>query len=131
MFSLFARDRVQGNKFDNPIQATGKRVIITGTTSGIGMATAKELSKRGAHVYMACRDMQRCEELCEQFILETKNKHVHCMECDLGSMESIRNFVEACVQLLFKMLAHSISQPLQKIPYLQVSQQRKSIRCFD
>lgn len=77
------------------MQATDKRVIITGTTSGIGLVTAKELAKRGAHVYMACRDMKLCEQLSEELMLETKNKHIHCMECDLSSMQSIRKFADA------------------------------------
>lgn len=93
MFWYFRQQR-QGKKFADPILATGKRVIITGTTSGIGLETARELAKRKAHVYMACRDMKKCEEVADDIILETKNKRVYCMECDLSSMESIRKFVE-------------------------------------
>lgn len=43
---------------------------------------------------MACRDMKKCEEVADTIILETKNKHVYCMECDLSSMDSIREFVK-------------------------------------
>lgn len=85
---------MQGARFREEISATDKRVIITGTTSGIGTETARELAKRQAHVYMACRDMQKCEEIRDDIILETKNKHVHCMECDLSSMDSVRKFVD-------------------------------------
>lgn len=88
---------MQGAKFKDPILATDKRVIITGTTSGIGKETALELAKREAHVYMANRNMKKCEEICDEIILETKNKHVYCLECDLSSMESIRNFVKQLV----------------------------------
>lgn len=83
---------MQGAKFKDPIKATDKRVIITGTTSGIGLETAKELAKREAHVYMACRDMKKCEELRDEIILKSRNKHVYCMECDLSSLESVREF---------------------------------------
>lgn len=88
------RDCMQGEKFKDPIKATDKRVIITGTTSGIGFETAKELAEREAHVYMACRNMKRCEELRDEIILKSRNKNVHCMECDLSSLQSVRNFVE-------------------------------------
>lgn len=97
MCHLVDRDKVQGDKFENPIQATDKRIIITGTTSGVGLETARNLAKRGARVYMACRNMKECEKLSERFILESKNKHVYCMECDLSSMDSVRKFVEAYV----------------------------------
>lgn len=85
---------MQGEKFKDPIMATGKRVIITGTTSGIGKETARELAKREAHVYMACRNMKKCAEVRDAIMLESKNKHIYCMECDLSSMDSIRNFVK-------------------------------------
>lgn len=84
---------MQGPKFKEPIKATDKRVIVTGTTSGIGKETAKELAKREARVYMACRNMKKCEEIRDEIMLESKNKHVYCIECDLSSMESIRQFV--------------------------------------
>lgn len=85
---------MQGVRFEEDILATDKRVIITGTTSGIGKETALELARREAHVYMACRDMKKCEEVRDDIIVETKNTNVHCMECDLSSMDSIRQFVE-------------------------------------
>lgn len=85
---------MQGVRYKEEVMATDKRVIITGTTSGIGKETAKELAKRQAHVYMACRDMKKCEEIRDDIILESKNKHVHCMECDLSSLNSIRSFAE-------------------------------------
>ena len=88
---------MQGEKFKDPIQATDKRVVITGTTSGIGKETARELAKREAHVYMACRDMKKCEQVRDEIILESKNKNVHCLECDLSSFKSIRNFVKELV----------------------------------
>lgn len=91
---------MQGEKFRDPVKATDKRVIITGTTSGIGTETARELAKREAHVYMACRDMKKCEEIRDEIILQSANKNVHCLECDLSSMQSIRNFVKALVNVL-------------------------------
>lgn len=88
---------MQGVKFNDPIMATDKRVVITGTTSGIGKETALELAKREAYVYMACRDMKKCEEVRDEIILESSNKNVHCLECDLSSMDSIRKFVKELV----------------------------------
>ena len=39
----------------------GKFAIITGGNAGIGLASAVELAKRGAHVILACRNAKRGE----------------------------------------------------------------------
>lgn len=43
-------------------------MIITGANTGIGKETARDLAKRKAIVYMACRDMKRCEEVIQTSI---------------------------------------------------------------
>lgn len=85
---------MQGEKFRNPIQAEGKVVIVTGSNTGIGKETALELARRKATVYMACRDLKKCDEARKSIILETRNKNVFCRELDLGSFQSIKNFVK-------------------------------------
>lgn len=88
------KDKMQGGKFRDPIRADDKVVIVTGSNTGIGKETVRQLAKRGAHVYMACRDMQKCEEARKEIVLESANKHVYCRECDLASFDSIREFVK-------------------------------------
>ena len=85
---------MQGEKFRNPVKIEGKVVIVTGANTGIGKETAKELARRKATVYLACRDLHKCDEARKSIILETKNKHVYCRELDLASLQSIRNFVK-------------------------------------
>lgn len=75
------------------------REILIQIILGIGKETAAELARRGAHVYMACRDMERCEAARAEIVLESKNKYVYCRECDLASFESIRKFVDRYVVL--------------------------------
>lgn len=88
------RDNMQGGKYTKPNRVDGRVVIITGANTGIGKETALELAKRGAHVYMACRDLERCEAARAEIVLESKNKYVYCRECDLASFESVRKFAE-------------------------------------
>ena len=45
-------------------------------------------------VYMACRDLNKCEEQRREIVLESQNKYVYCRKCDLSSFESVRNFVK-------------------------------------
>ncbi|MES2063293.1 MAG: SDR family oxidoreductase [Bacteroidota bacterium] len=65
--------------------------VITGATSGIGKETAMALAKKDHAVYMLVRDMEKGEELRQEIIAETKNKHIYVVKCDLADMESVRN----------------------------------------
>jgi len=70
-----------------------KVFIVTGANSGIGREVVHELARKKGKVYMACRDMRKCEEERKKIVLDTRNKYVYCRKCDLESMESIREFV--------------------------------------
>ena len=55
-----------------------KVFIVTGANSGIGRETVHELARRKGKVYMACRDLKKCEEERTKIVLDTKNKYVYC-----------------------------------------------------
>lgn len=61
------RDVSGGSRYTGTTRADGKVVIVTGANCGIGKETAWELARRGAKVYMACRDMTRCEEVVNSY----------------------------------------------------------------
>lgn len=88
-----ARSYLSGTEYQSKEEMFGKTVVITGANRGIGKETAKELAKRGAKVVLACKDMKMCDEVRREIVDETFNKNVHCMECDLASLKSIREFV--------------------------------------
>ena len=67
-------------------------VIVTGSNSGIGKATAKALAGMGATVVMAVRNMERGEIVQEEIVEETGNESVSVMVCDLASRDSIKRF---------------------------------------
>ncbi|XP_078062023.1 retinol dehydrogenase 12-like [Mustelus asterias] len=70
----------------------GKTVIITGASNGIGRETARELAKRGARVIMACRDLEKSEQVAEQLRAAVCNDNIVVYRLDLASLESIHCF---------------------------------------
>lgn len=84
---------MQGGKFKKETDETGKVVIVTGSNTGIGKETVLELARRGATVYMACRDKKRTEVARLEIIKETDNQNIFFLELDLSSLQSIRKFV--------------------------------------
>lgn len=51
----------------------GRRVLVTGANSGIGLVCCKELAKRGAEVHMVCRNLQRGEAARAELLRSTSN----------------------------------------------------------
>ncbi|XP_017132911.1 retinol dehydrogenase 13-like [Drosophila elegans] len=88
----FLRKYMQGGQFTKKTDETGKVFIVTGANTGIGKETALEFARRGGTVYMACRDMNRCETARQDIIRETNNPNIFGRQLDLSSQESIRKF---------------------------------------
>ena len=74
---------------------SGKTIIVTGPTSGVGKATALQLLKQGAHVVVACRNQTLGEALVEQ--AKPLRGSTVAMQCDVSSFASVRNFAEAVI----------------------------------
>ncbi|XP_057762429.1 short-chain dehydrogenase TIC 32, chloroplastic-like [Arachis stenosperma] len=75
------------------IDGVGLTAIVTGTTRGIGVETARVLALRGVHVIMAVRNMNAAKDVKEAILKEIPTAKVDAMELDLSSMESVRKFV--------------------------------------
>ncbi len=63
----------------------GKVVLVTGSTSGIGKATAMRLSRAGAKVMLAARTPDKLEETLHE--IEEIGGQAFAYRCDLSSME--------------------------------------------
>lgn len=90
----WSRWYAQGGQFKKKnIRMVGKIIIITGCNSGIGKEVATDLARRGAKIYMACREQKRAEEARQVIIRTTGNSNIVFIPCDLASFASIRSFV--------------------------------------
>nr|GEY92844.1 hypothetical protein [Tanacetum cinerariifolium] len=70
--------------------------IITGSTSGIGRQTARQMAQAGAHVVMAVRNTKAAHELIRKWQDEMAHPpSIEVMELDLLSLESVVKFSEA------------------------------------
>lgn len=71
---------------------TGKQIIITGPTSGVGKEIAMQLGALGASLVLACRDIKLGEQTAEEISNRTGAKNVAVMHIDTSNQQSIRDF---------------------------------------
>jgi len=71
----------------------GKVCVVTGATSGIGLATAKMLGEAGAITCIAARTLDKLEEV--KFELEQAGATVYAYQCDFSNMDDCDRFVAA------------------------------------
>ncbi len=72
----------------------GKVCIVTGSTSGVGLVTAKELAKMGATTVLVARDKARGKSALAEVIEYSKNDNTDLLLCDFSSQLSILAFTE-------------------------------------
>ena len=73
---------------------TGKTVLITGATSGVGKATAMGLANMGARVVMVGRDRGRGEAAMADIKEDGGNASVDLMLDDVSSQKEIRRLAD-------------------------------------
>ncbi|MEE2732318.1 MAG: oxidoreductase [Pseudomonadota bacterium] len=75
---------------DNIPSQAGKRVLITGANSGIGLAAAKVLAAKGAHVILACRNEAKALQAMATIRQAHPKASLQFLALDLGSLDSVR-----------------------------------------
>jgi NAD(P)-dependent dehydrogenase (short-subunit alcohol dehydrogenase family) len=71
---------------------SGKTCLVTGASSGLGLAAAKKFAAAGANVVMLCRDVQKGETAREEIRIQTPCALTELAICDLASIASVQNF---------------------------------------
>ncbi|HEX5367608.1 MAG TPA: oxidoreductase [Acidimicrobiales bacterium] len=74
---------------------TGRTVLITGANSGLGLASAEALARRGATVLMACRDPARAEVARTSVAEVAAGPQPRTVPLDLADLASVRAAAES------------------------------------
>lgn len=72
---------------------TGKTIIITGATSGLGKEATRVLAGKNATVIMAIRNLSKGESVKNEILKEFSQAKISLIRLDLTSLESIHLFV--------------------------------------
>ena len=75
----------------------GKVVIVTGASSGIGEAAAREFGREGAKVVLAARRLHRLKELAEEINGMGTGAQTLVVETDLSRLEDIQSLISQTV----------------------------------
>jgi NAD(P)-dependent dehydrogenase (short-subunit alcohol dehydrogenase family) len=70
---------------------TGKTVVITGASGGIGLVTTRELARAGAHVVLAVRDIDKARRAVAGMRGDFDLWHL-----DVADLDSVRAFAQSC-----------------------------------
>ncbi|MDT5118283.1 MAG: hypothetical protein QOE30_4022 [Mycobacterium sp.] len=77
------------------IDLAGKRAVVTGGSSGIGVETARALASANAEVTLAVRRVEAGQRTAEDIIASTANKRIYVAPLDLANQASVAAFVAA------------------------------------
>jgi NAD(P)-dependent dehydrogenase (short-subunit alcohol dehydrogenase family) len=96
----------------------GRRVVLTGATSGIGLATAKALGRVAADVVLVARNEEKLAEVAEEIAAAGGNADF--VSADLSEADEAEAAVEQIVarhggaDILINNAGHSIRRPLDR-----------------
>ncbi|MFI9812615.1 3-oxoacyl-ACP reductase FabG [Saccharothrix variisporea] len=77
-------------------QATRRVAVVTGATSGIGLAITRVLAEQGHKVFLCSRNADNVKATVEE--LRAEGFEVDGTTCDVGSPQEVRSFVTAAVE---------------------------------
>ncbi|MEV4313244.1 oxidoreductase [Actinocrispum sp. NPDC049592] len=73
---------------------TGRTAVVTGANSGLGLVTAQELARAGAHVVVACRDLTKGSAAVSTIRSAVPDASLSLERLDLADLLSVREFAE-------------------------------------
>ena len=78
----------------DPPRMDGKVVLVTGATSGIGLAACQGFARLGASVRALSRDQRRAEDAVGEIRRAVPGSDARGVACDVSSLEELRSFAQ-------------------------------------
>jgi len=91
-----ARSRLES--WIDPPSLAGRRVLITGATSGIGLAAATRLARLGADLTIVARDVERATRCVEEIRARSTNERVDFLLGDTSDLVAMRRVADEVAQ---------------------------------
>lgn len=73
---------------------TGRVHVVTGATSGLGLATTRALARAGAHIVLAARDSEKGRRTVADLTAEQPGARLEVRRLDLADLDSVRAFAD-------------------------------------
>ncbi|HYH61738.1 MAG TPA: SDR family NAD(P)-dependent oxidoreductase [Solirubrobacterales bacterium] len=86
--------RLRSKAWDATPDLTGREVLVTGASSGLGAATCELLAEAGASVHMLVRDLSKGEDVRSRISELTGSRELRLWRCELSEQGKIREFAE-------------------------------------
>ncbi|QIK74962.1 SDR family NAD(P)-dependent oxidoreductase [Nocardioides piscis] len=75
-----------------PGALTGRHCLVTGASSGLGIATAEGLAALGAQVHLVVRDEEKGARVRDEIVARQPTADLRVWRCDVGDLVDVRRF---------------------------------------